>query len=78
MHFDRFDRRHLDDPDPVYRELRAQQKLHFSPEAHAFCVTRYDEAAAVFKQPKFFSSRPGFNFFFRDRWVSRRSGASMS
>ena len=78
MHFDRFDRRHLDDPYPVNRELRAQQKQYFSPDANAFCVTRYDEAAAVFKQPELFFSRQGFNFFFRDRWVSRRSGASMS
>ena len=51
MEFSPFDSQHWDDPYPIYAELRAQERLHFSPEADAFCVTRYGEAAEVFKRP---------------------------
>ena len=68
MDFDPFDPALWDDPYPAYRELRAQPTLHFAPKAEAFCVTRFDEAAEVFRQPELFSSRLGFDVLVRDRW----------
>ena len=70
MNFSPFDSQHWDDPYPVYRELRDQETLHFSSQANAFCVTRYDEAAAVFKQPEIFSSKGGFTSLFMQSWQS--------
>lgn len=69
MDFDPFDSAHWDDPYPAYRELRDQDALHWAPQAQAFCVTRFDEAAEVFKQPELFSSRLGFDVLVRDRWT---------
>jgi cytochrome P450 len=68
MDFDPFDRDHWDDPYPTYQALREQPTLHWAPGAEAFCVTRYEEAAEVFKQPELFSSRLGFDVLVRDRW----------
>jgi cytochrome P450 len=68
MDFSPLDSQYWDDPYPHYRELRDQETLHYSSEAKAFCVTRYDEAAEVFKQPELFSSRPGFNLLLMHLW----------
>jgi cytochrome P450 len=68
MDFSPLDSRHWDDPYPIYRELRDQETLHFSPDANAFCVTRHHEAAEVFKQPELFPSRPGFNVLLLQIW----------
>ncbi len=68
MNFNPFDSAGWEDPYPAYRELRAQETLHFSPEANAYCVTRFDEAEAVFKQPELFLSRPGFGSLLMRTW----------
>jgi cytochrome P450 len=68
MEFDPFDAKTCDEPYPLYRELRELDSLHWSPEGNVFCVTRFDEAEAVFKQPDLFSSRIGFNLLVGDLW----------
>ena len=70
MDFDPFDREGWDDPYAAYRELRDREQLYFAPRAEAWCVTRFDEAAEVFRQPELFSSRLGFDVLVRDRWSS--------
>ena len=68
MEFDPFDPKTCDEPYTLYRELRDQDSLHWSPTGKVFCVTRFDEAEAVFKQPELFSSRIGFNLLTGDLW----------
>ena len=68
MNYDPFDLARCGDPYRDYRALRDQDSLHWSPESRVFCVTRFDEAEAVFKQPELFSSRLGFNMLIRDSW----------
>jgi len=68
VEFSPFDPKHWDDPYPIYAELRAQETLHVCDKTQAFCVTRFDEAAEVFKQPELFSSRSGFNVLLLDTW----------
>lgn len=68
MEFDPFDAKTCDEPYPFYRELRDQDDLHWSTAGNVFCVTRFEEAEAVFKQPELFSSRIGFNLLVGDLW----------
>lgn len=68
MDFDPFDVERCNDPYPAYRALRDEDSLHWSPESNVFCVTRFDEAEAVFKQPDLFSSKIGFNLLVRNSW----------
>jgi cytochrome P450 len=68
MKFNPFDAETCDEPYPLYSELRDLDNLHWSPEGNVFCVTRFDEAEAVFKQPDLFSSRIGFNLLTGDLW----------
>jgi cytochrome P450 len=68
MEFDPFDAKGCDEPYPSYRELRDQDGLHWSSTGNVFCVTRFDEAEAVFRQPELFSSRLGFNLMVTDLW----------
>lgn len=70
MEFDPFDATTCDEPYPLYRELRDQDTLHWSPTGKVFCVTRFDEAEAVFKQPELFSSKIGFNLLIGSLWDS--------
>jgi cytochrome P450 len=70
MQFDPADPKHWDDPYPLYAELRAQDTLHYAPETNCFCVTRYDEAVEVFRQPELFSSEGGFAHLFMGIWQS--------
>ena len=48
------------DPYPVYRELRERDPVHWAPESGCYCVSRYDDALFVLKNPKLFSSRAMF------------------
>jgi len=68
MEFDPFDATTCDEPYSLYRELRDLDGLHWSPTGNVFCVTRFDEAEAVFKQPELFSSRIGFNLLVGNMW----------
>jgi len=68
MEFDPFDAKGCDEPYSTYRELRDQDSLHWSPTGNVFCVTRFDEAESVFRQPEIFSSRLGFNLMVTDLW----------
>jgi pimeloyl-[acyl-carrier protein] synthase len=40
----------LANPYPLYRRLREEDPVHWDPYLHAWVVTRYDDAVAVFKQ----------------------------
>ncbi len=68
MNFDPFDAKLADEPYPAYRALRDQDTLHWSTKGKVFCVTRFDEAEAVFKQPELFSSAIGFNLLINSSW----------
>jgi cytochrome P450 len=68
MDYDPFDIAQCRDPYPDYRALRDQDSVHWSPESRVFCVTRFDEAEAMFRQPELFSSRIGFNLLIQDSW----------
>jgi cytochrome P450 len=70
MHFDPRDDQQWDDPYPVYRELRDADQLHYSPESEVFCVSRYDEALEVFRDPERFGSQGGFEYLFMPLWQS--------
>ncbi len=48
------------DPYPHYRELRAHAPVHFAPEAHVWCVSRYEDVQAVLRADDVFSSRAMF------------------
>ena len=68
MEFDPFDAKGCDEPYTSYRELRDHEHLHWSPTGKVLCVTRFDEAEAVFKQPELFSSKIGFNLLVASPW----------
>jgi cytochrome P450 len=55
--FDPFSPAWRDDPYPKYRELRDHAPLHFSSEANAWCVSRYEDVMAVLRNDELFSSR---------------------
>jgi cytochrome P450 len=48
------------DPYPMYRRLRDEAPVHFSPEADVWCVSRHDDVVHVLKTPEIFSSRAMF------------------
>lgn len=68
MDYDPFDPKRCGDPYPSYRALRDLDALHWSPERELFCVTRFDEATSVFKQPELFSSRTAFTLLIESPW----------
>jgi len=68
MEFNPFDPKTCDEPYSLYRDLRDQDDLNWSPAGKVFCVTRFEEAEAVFKQPELFSSRIGFSLLVGDIW----------
>ncbi|MCP4904123.1 MAG: cytochrome P450, partial [bacterium] len=72
MNYDPFDLARCQEPYDDYRALRDLDGVHWSPESQLFCVTRFDEAEAMFKQPELFSSRIGFNLLIRDTWSQIR------
>jgi len=47
-------------PYPAYRVLRDAAPVHRAPGSGAYCVSRYEDALAVLKQPESFSSRAMF------------------
>ena len=51
-----------DDPYPSYRELRDRAPVYFAPHTRAWCVSRYDDALFVLRNPELFSSRAMFTF----------------
>jgi cytochrome P450 len=58
--FDPFSPDWRDDPYPVYRRLRDEAPVHFSPANGIYSVTRYDDVMHVLKTPEVFSSRAMF------------------
>jgi cytochrome P450 len=54
--FDRFGADNLDDPYPLYRRLRAEQPVFYSPEFDVWVVSRYDHVLRVLMDPTRFSS----------------------
>jgi cytochrome P450 len=63
--FDRFGADNLDDPYPLYRRLRAEQPVFYSPEFDVWVVSRYDHVLRVLMDPTRFSS--AFPHGIRDR-----------
>lgn len=61
MDYDPFSTALQADPYPKYRELRDEAPVHWSPEAQAFCVSRYDDVMTVLKDSTTFSSRAMFS-----------------
>ena len=57
MDWNPYSDRWRDDPYPMYRALRDQAPLHFSPESNTWTVSRYDDVVAVLKQTDVFSSK---------------------
>jgi cytochrome P450 len=55
--FDPFSPAWRDDPYPKYRELRDHAPVHWSPEAKAWCVSRYEDVMSVLRNHELFSSR---------------------
>ena len=55
--FDPFSPVWRDDPYPKYRELRDCAPVHWSPEAKAWCVSRYEDVMGVLRNDELFSSR---------------------
>ena len=55
--FDPFSPAWRDDPYPKYRELRDCAPVHWSPEAKAWCVSRYEDVMGVLRNDELFSSR---------------------
>jgi cytochrome P450 len=58
--FDPFAADWREDPYPMYRKLRDEAPVHFSPERNVFSVTRFDDVMHVLKSPELFSSRAMF------------------
>jgi len=54
--FDRFGADNLDDPYALYRRLRAEQPVFYSPEFDVWVVSRYDHVLRVLMDPTRFSS----------------------
>ncbi|MBW2316795.1 MAG: cytochrome P450 [Deltaproteobacteria bacterium] len=45
-----------EDPYPLYRQLRDEAPVHWSPEARLYCISRYDDVLATLKDTETFSS----------------------
>jgi cytochrome P450 len=58
--YDPFSAEWRDDPYPKYRELREHAPVHYAPASKVWCVSRFDDVAAVLKSPEQFSSRAMF------------------
>ncbi len=52
------------DPYPMYRRLRDEAPVYYSPERRFFLVTRFDDVVHVLKSPENFSSRAMFTMTF--------------
>ncbi len=55
--YDPFSTEWRDDPYPKYRELRDHAPVHYSSASKIWCISRFDDVAAVLKSPEQFSSR---------------------
>jgi len=58
--YDPFSAEWRDDPYPRYRELREHAPAHYAPASNIWCVSGFDDVAAVLKSPERFSSRAMF------------------
>jgi cytochrome P450 len=58
--YDPFSAEWRDDPYPKYRELREHAPVHYAAASNLWCVSRFDDVAAVLKSPERFSSRAMF------------------
>lgn len=54
-----FDPEVIDDPYPVYRELRERAPAYWSPTAGSWVLSRYDDVAAALQDPTTYSSASG-------------------
>jgi cytochrome P450 len=60
VQYDPFSAEWRDDPFPKYRQLREQAPVHHAPASRVWCVSRFEDVAAVLKNPEQFSSRAMF------------------
>jgi cytochrome P450 len=56
IRFDPFTDLSRDDPAALYRELRDEAPVHWSPEGQVYCISRYDDVLAALKDVRTFSS----------------------
>ena len=54
-----FDRAVIEDPYPVYRQLRDNAPLYWSPAASTWVLSRYDDVSAALLDPETYSSASG-------------------
>lgn len=52
--------RHLADPYPFFARARAREPIFFAPSVNAWCVTRYEDIAAIVDDVESFSSAEAF------------------
>ena len=55
--FEAFSGEHIQDPYPIYRQLRDHAPLHQCEESGVFVLSRYDDVAAAFRDTSLFSSK---------------------
>jgi len=58
--YDPFDPADRSDPYPTYRTLRDTAPVHRAPRSGTWCVSRYEDALGVLRDPATFSSRAMF------------------
>lgn len=52
------------DPYPVYRRLRDEAPVHYSPISKVWCVSRFEDVTTVLRNPETFSSKAAFDVLF--------------
>ena len=57
VEYEAFSGEHVQDPYPIYRELRDHAPIHRCDESGVWVLSRYDDVAAAFKNPEIFSSK---------------------
>jgi cytochrome P450 len=60
--FQPFSDSYQSDPYSFFKRARREEPVFFSPEVNAFVVTRYDDCAAVLRDPETFSASPIVDF----------------
>lgn len=59
LYFDPFTDENLHDPHPIYRRLRAEDPIHWSPKLRAWLITRHEDARRFFQDDACLSADRG-------------------
>ena len=57
LEYDPYSHRWQQDPFVVYRQLRNEDPVHYSPDSDCFTISRYDDVMRVLNDPEIFSSK---------------------